>query len=46
MNDLDEFLTKAPKNKIKILPTVLLLKSVGMARYIDRHSDHVSVGTL
>ena len=44
MDDLSEFLDKAPRADIKILPTVLLLKSVGMARYIDRHSDHVSVG--
>ncbi|SHI75653.1 5,10-methylenetetrahydrofolate reductase [Desulfatibacillum alkenivorans DSM 16219] len=44
MSDLSDFMEKAPRAEVKVLPTVLLLKSVGMARYIDRHSDHVSVG--
>ena len=29
--------------KTKIIPTGLLLKSVGMARYIDRHLEHVHI---
>ncbi len=44
MTSLDAFLSKVPKGKVQIFPTVLLLKSVGMARYIDRHSDHVRIG--
>jgi 5,10-methylenetetrahydrofolate reductase len=44
--DLDSsgrFMKKVADRKAKIIPTVLLLKSVGMARYIDRHLDQVHV---
>jgi 5,10-methylenetetrahydrofolate reductase len=37
------FLKKLAGRQAKIIPTVLLLKSVGMARYIDRHLDNVTV---
>ena len=37
------FMKKLAGRQVKIIPTVLLLKSVGMARYIDRHLDHVTV---
>jgi methylenetetrahydrofolate reductase (NADPH) len=37
------FMKKAANRQAKIIPTVLLLKSVGMARYIDRHLDNVSI---
>jgi methylenetetrahydrofolate reductase (NADPH) len=37
------FLNKAEARGAKIIPTVLLLKSAGMARYIDQHLDHVHV---
>jgi 5,10-methylenetetrahydrofolate reductase len=37
------FMQKVANRKAKIIPTVLLLKSVGMARYIDRHLENVSV---
>jgi methylenetetrahydrofolate reductase (NADPH) len=37
------FMKKAANRQSKIIPTVLLLKSVGMARYIDRHLDNVTV---
>ena len=37
------FMKKVATRKAKIIPTVLLLKSVGMARYIDRHLENVSV---
>ena len=30
-------------NKISIIPTVLLLKSAGMARYMDRNIRHISI---
>lgn len=39
----DQFLRKADDLKPKIIPTVLLLKSVGMARYIDRNLNHIYV---
>lgn len=37
------FMKKVADRKAKIIPTVLLLKSAGMARYIDRHQDNVSI---
>ncbi len=37
------FLKKVEGKGIFVLPTVLLLKSVGMARYIDRHIEHVKI---
>ena len=37
------FMKKISGRQAKIIPTVLLLKSVGMARYIDRHLDNVTV---
>ena len=37
------FLSKAETRGAKIIPTVLLLKSAGMARYIDQHLDSVHV---
>jgi 5,10-methylenetetrahydrofolate reductase len=37
MNAIDAFLTGARELKTCIIPTVLLLKSLGMARYIVRH---------
>lgn len=37
------FMKRSGNRKIKIIPTVLLLKSVGMARYIDRHMDNVHI---
>jgi methylenetetrahydrofolate reductase (NADPH) len=40
---LARFMKKVEQRKAKIIPTVLLLKSVGMARYIDQHMAHVHV---
>jgi 5,10-methylenetetrahydrofolate reductase len=39
--NLNRFLDKAGLEKTTILPTVLLLKSLGMARYIDRNIQHI-----
>jgi methylenetetrahydrofolate reductase (NADPH) len=44
--DLDGFsgfLKKLGSRKARIIPTVMLLKSVGMARYIDRNLKSVSI---
>jgi len=38
---IEPFLRRA--DKAKLIPTVLLLKSVGMARYIDRNMDHIHI---
>ncbi|RTZ96296.1 MAG: 5,10-methylenetetrahydrofolate reductase [Deltaproteobacteria bacterium] len=40
---LKSFLTRIDSKKITVIPTVLLLKSLGMARYISRNMDHVHV---
>lgn len=37
------FLKRVEKLDIQVLPTVLLLKSLGMARYIDRNLDNVFI---
>jgi len=38
-----KFMKRLEERKVKVIPTVLLLKSGGMARYIDQHLDHVDV---
>jgi len=38
-----QLLKRIDTNAVKILPTVLLLKSAGMARYIERNIRHISV---
>ena len=38
-----QFMKRVDTSRIKILPTVLLLKSAGMARYIDRNVKGVSI---
>jgi 5,10-methylenetetrahydrofolate reductase len=37
------FMKRVGDRKTRIIPTVLLLKSVGMARYIQRHMDHSTI---
>jgi len=43
LQPLARFKKRTDEKNAKILPTILLLKSVGMARYLDRHMDNVSV---
>jgi methylenetetrahydrofolate reductase (NADPH) len=38
-----QFMKRVDASRIKVLPTVLLLKSAGMARYIDRNVKGVSI---
>ncbi len=38
-----QFLKRIEKTKIAVIPTVLLLKSAGMARYIDRNIRGISI---
>ena len=40
---IEPFLNRVDHLDIHILPTVLLLKSLGMARYIARHMDHIHI---
>jgi 5,10-methylenetetrahydrofolate reductase len=37
------FMKRVGDRKTRIIPTVLLLKSVGMARYIQRHMDQATI---
>lgn len=37
------FLEKAEQEKVKIIPTVILLKSMGMARYMARNVKHIHI---
>lgn len=37
------FLERVDLSKTRIIPTVLLLKSVGMAKYIERHMDNIRI---
>jgi len=40
---LQQFTKRIDTDRIKIIPTVLLLKSAGMARYIDRNMKGISI---
>jgi len=40
---IEPFINRVDYKKTNIIPTVLLLKSVGMARYMDRNIDHVHI---
>jgi 5,10-methylenetetrahydrofolate reductase len=40
---LDRFMKRLGDRGAYLIPTVLLLKSVGMARYIDRHMEHIDI---
>lgn len=40
---IQPFLERVDLSKVKIIPTVLLLKSVGMAKYIKQHMDNVMI---
>lgn len=37
------FLNRIDRSRIAVIPTVLLLKSAGMARYLSRNVDHVVI---
>jgi len=43
INDLTSFLKHTDTGNASIIPTVLLLKSVGMARYMARSMDHINI---
>jgi 5,10-methylenetetrahydrofolate reductase len=43
LHRFSQFLKKIAHLSIAIIPTVLLLKSAGMARYIDRNIKHISI---
>ena len=47
ISSIEPFLKRIDRSKTIIIPTVLLLKSVGMARYIDRNVNNVYLpGTI
>ena len=41
LSAIEPFLNQVDRRKVKLIPTVLLLKSIGMARYIERNIEHV-----
>jgi methylenetetrahydrofolate reductase (NADPH) len=43
LQSLSRFMKRVEAQSARIIPTVLLLKSAGMARYIDQHLPHVRV---
>lgn len=43
ISSIQPFLDLSAGENIKIIPKVLLLKSVGMARYIDAHNDFIEI---
>jgi 5,10-methylenetetrahydrofolate reductase len=43
MQQFAGFMKSLGDRDVKIIPTVLLLKSLGMARYIDRNLEHVNI---
>jgi methylenetetrahydrofolate reductase (NADPH) len=43
LHRFQQFLKRLGKEKVAIIPTVLLLKSAGMARYIDRNVKGISI---
>jgi len=43
ISTMKSFLSRIDLSKTRIIPTVLLLKSVGMARYMARNVDHVHI---
>ncbi|MBU1052485.1 MAG: methylenetetrahydrofolate reductase [Proteobacteria bacterium] len=40
---IQPFLERVDLSKVKIIPTVLLLKSAGMAKYIKQHMDNIMI---
>ena len=40
---IQPFLKKIDQTKVKIVPTILLLKSLGMARYMARNMKHIHI---
>ena len=43
LSTLKPFLERIDTTKVHVIPTVLLLKSAGMARYMDKNMDHISI---
>ncbi|OQY13844.1 MAG: 5,10-methylenetetrahydrofolate reductase [Desulfobacteraceae bacterium 4572_19] len=43
INAIEPFLKRIDNKRSFIIPTILLLKSVGMARYMDRNVEHVHI---
>jgi methylenetetrahydrofolate reductase (NADPH) len=43
LKGLQQFVKRIDSNRIAVIPTVLLLKSAGMARYIDRNIKGISI---
>lgn len=40
---MEPYMMKLPSAEVAVIPTVLLLKSLGMARYMSRNMPHISI---
>lgn len=40
---IEPFMNRIDHRKVRIIPTVLIIKSLGMARYIERHQKHIRI---
>ncbi len=43
LSSIESFMKHVDHHKTKIIPTILLLKSVGMARYMARNVEHIHI---
>lgn len=43
LSAMEPFLKRTEGRRVRLIPTVLLLKSLGMARYISRNMDHIYI---
>ena len=43
LTSIEPFLKRIDHRKVNIIPTVLLLKSLGMARYLERNMKHIHI---
>nr|HID59632.1 5,10-methylenetetrahydrofolate reductase [Desulfobacterales bacterium] len=43
LHQFQQFIKRIDTSQVAVIPTVLLLKSVGMARYIDRNIKNISI---
>jgi 5,10-methylenetetrahydrofolate reductase len=43
LHRFQQFMKRIDTDKMAVIPTVLLLKSAGMARYMDRNIKHISI---
>jgi len=43
LHRFQQFIKRVDTSRVAVIPTIMLLKSAGMARYIDRNIKHISI---